>query len=250
MDASIDNLLNTMNSFFLIALPYIALVVCIIGTIWRYRQTKFKVSSLSSQFLEGRTLFWGSVPFHWGILVLFLGHLVGFVFPRGVLLWNSHPVRLIIIEISAFIFALAVLVGLLNLIYRRLTNPKVIVVTNKMDVFILLLLLLLVVSGLWVAYFFRWGSSWFASVITPYLRSIFMLQPDISAVSAFPWVVKLHMISAYFLVMIIPFSRLVHFLVLPLDYIWRPYQQVYWNWNRKDIRKAGSAWADKRPKNN
>ena len=250
MDATIDNLLNTMNSFFLIALPYIALVVCIVGTIWRYRQTKFKVSSLSSQFLEGRTLFWGSVPFHWGILVLFLGHLIGFLFPRGVLLWNSHPARLIIIEISAFIFALAVLVGLLNLIYRRLTNRKVMVVTSKMDIFILLLLLLLVVSGLWIAYFFRWGSSWFASVITPYLRSIFMFQPDIAAVSTFPWIVKLHMISAYVLFMIIPFSRLVHFLVIPLDYIWRPYQQVYWNWNRKNIRDAGTTWAEKRPKNN
>jgi nitrate reductase gamma subunit len=239
-----------MNSFLLIALPYIALFVFVIGTIWRYRSTKFKVSSLSSQFLEGRTLFWGSVPFHLGILVLFLGHLVGFLFPRTVLTWNSQPVRLIIIEISAFIFAITVLIGLINLFYRRLTNPRIKVVTTKMDISILTLLLIQVVTGLWVAYFFRWGSSWFAAVITPYLWSIFTLQPDISAVGAFPWIVKLHIIGAYIIIMIIPFTRLVHLLVPPFDYIWRPYQQVYWNWNRKEIRNVGSAWSSKRPRNN
>ncbi|MCK5400510.1 MAG: respiratory nitrate reductase subunit gamma, partial [Flavobacteriaceae bacterium] len=54
--------MNTLNNFFFIALPYIAFVVFLIGTISRYRSQKFKVSSLSSQFLEGKKLFWGSVP--------------------------------------------------------------------------------------------------------------------------------------------------------------------------------------------
>ncbi|MBK8501848.1 MAG: respiratory nitrate reductase subunit gamma [Saprospiraceae bacterium] len=250
MNAFIDNLLNTTNNFFLIGLPYIALVVCVVGTIWRYRSTKFKVSSLSSQFLEGKTLFWGSVPFHWGILILFCGHLIGVIFPRGVLLWNSHPLRLIIIETSAFIFAIAVLIGLINLLYRRITNPRVRVVTNAMDISILAILLIQVVTGLWIAYFFRWGSSWFASVVTPYLWSILTLQPDISAVSAFPWVIKLHIIGAYVMLIIIPFSRLIHFLVPPLDYIWRPHQLVFWNWSRRKIRDDNSTWSLKRPKNN
>ena len=250
MNVFIDNLLNSLNNFSLIALPYVALIVCIVGSIWRYRSTKFKVSSLSSQFLEGKSLFWGSVPFHWGLLVLFLGHLIGFLFPRSVLLWNSHPVRLVIIEITAFIFGIAVLVGLINLLYRRLTNARVNAVTSKMDIFLLVLLLVQVLTGLWIAYFFRWGSSWFASVVTPYLWSVFKLQPDIAAVSTFPWIVKLHIIGAYLLILIIPFSRLVHFLVVPIDYIWRPYQQVYWNYNRKNVRNPRHTWTEKQPKNN
>lgn len=250
MNVSIDNLLNVLNNFFLIALPYIALAIFIVGSIWRYRSTKFKVSSLSSQFLEGKQLFWGSVPFHIGIIVLFFGHLVGFLFPRGVLAWNSHPVRLLIIEISAFIFGIAVLIGLINLFYRRMSSDRIRVVTSKMDIAILVLLLLQVFSGLWIAYFFRWGSSWFASVVTPYLWSIFTLQPDIVAIAAFPWMVKLHIIGAYVLILIIPFSRLVHFLVPPINYLWRPYQQVYWNWDRKKVRNAGTEWSNQRPKNN
>ena len=245
-----DNFFNALNNFFLIGLPYMALLVFIIGSIWRYTSTKFKFSSLSSQFLEGRQLFWGSVPFHIGILFLFFGHLTAFLLPRTVLLWNGHPARLIILEVTAFIFAIAVLIGIVNLLYRRITNPRISIVTTKMDYAIISLLLLQVVTGLWVAYNFRWGSSWFASVLSPYLWSIFALQPDITAVSAMPWVIKFHIVGAYLTVLLIPFSRLVHFLVPPLDYIWRPYQQVVWYWERKKIRKASTPWSLQRPKNN
>ena len=58
-----ENFFNALNNFFLIALPYIALFVFVIGSIWRYRSNGFKFSSLSSQFLEGRQLFWGQYPF-------------------------------------------------------------------------------------------------------------------------------------------------------------------------------------------
>ena len=245
-----DSFFNALNNFFLVGLPYIALAVFLIGTIWRYTATKFKFTSLSTQFLEGRQLFWGSVPFHMGMLFLVFGHLSAFLISLGVLLWNSHPVRLIVLEVTAFIFAIAVLIGLGNLIYRRLSNPRVAILTSKMDYVILFLLMTQVVTGLWVAYNFRWGSSWFASVLTPYLWSIFRFQPDTGAVSALPWVIKLHIVGAYLIVLLIPFSRLLHFLVVPLDYLWRPYQQVIWYWQRKDIRKSWFPWSVKRPLNN
>lgn len=245
-----ENLFNTLNNFSLIALPYIALFVFVIGSIWRYRSTRFKYSSLSSQFLEGKQLFWGSVPFHIGIIFLFFGHLVAFLIPNGVLAWNSHPIRLLILEITAFIFAIAVLVGIANLLFRRITNPRISVVTSKMDYVIISLLLIQVFSGLWVAYNFRWGSSWFASVLTPYLWSIFELQPDISAVAALPWIVKSHIVGAYLIILLIPFSRLVHFLVPPIDYIWRPHQIVIWYSDKRKVRKPNSPWSTHRPKNN
>ncbi len=244
-----ENLFNALNNFFLIALPYIALFVFVIGSIWRYRNG-FKFSSLSSQFLEGRQLFWGTVPFHIGILFLFLGHLIAFLIPSGVLAWNAHPLRLIILEVTAFIFGVAVLIGIVNLLYRRITNSRIAVVTSKMDYVIIGLLLIQVFSGLWVAYNFRWGSSWFASVLTPYLWSVFALQPDATAVAALPWVVKFHIVGAFLIIMLIPFSRLVHFLVPPIDYLWRPYQQVIWYWNNREVRKPHTPWSLKRPKNN
>ncbi|HET7118444.1 MAG TPA: respiratory nitrate reductase subunit gamma, partial [Hanamia sp.] len=84
--------MDLLNNFLLIALPYLALAIFLIGTIYRYKFRKFQVSSLSSQFLESKQLFWGSVPFHWGILFIFCGHLIAFSIPNAVLAWNSQPV--------------------------------------------------------------------------------------------------------------------------------------------------------------
>jgi hypothetical protein len=140
-----------LDSFTLIGLPYAALVIFLVGTIYRYRATKFSYSSLSSQFLEGRQLFWGTMPFHWGILVLFAGHLAAFLVPKTILAFNSHPVRLLILEVSAFMFGLIVLGGLLILLIRRINTPRLTVVTSRMDLIVAVLLVVEVVIGLSVA---------------------------------------------------------------------------------------------------
>ncbi|HPA22860.1 MAG TPA: respiratory nitrate reductase subunit gamma [Ferruginibacter sp.] len=241
--------MNYIDNFILIVLPYLALATFLIGSIYRYRSRKFQVSSLSSQFLEGRKLFYGSVPFHWGVLFIFCGHLIAFLIPRTVLAWNSQPVRLLILEISAFIFGISMLVGLVNLFIRRYTTPRLYPVTNKMDFVVYVLLILQTFTGLWIAYNFRWGSSWFSTLLSPYLNSIFKLNPDITAVVLLPWTVKLHIAGAFIIIGILPFSRLIHMLVLPLNYIWRPYQQVMWYWDRKKVRNRKTPWSLQRPKN-
>ncbi len=242
--------MDTFNNFFFIAMPYIAFVVFLIGTISRYRMEKFKVSSLSSQFLEGRKLFWGSIPFHWGLIILFFGHLLAFLIPKSILIWNSEPLRLLFLEISSFIAAICVFIGLILLFIRRITDERVKMVTTKMDIFVELLLLFVFFSGMYTAVFFRWGSSWFASVMSPYLKSIFTLSPDIIAISAMPIMFKLHVIGAFLIILMVPFTRMVHFLVYPLNYLWKPYQQVFWNWNKKDVRSPNTPWSLHRPKNN
>lgn len=242
--------MNALNHFLFIAFPYVAMVVFVTGAIARYKSNGFKYSALSSQFLEGKRLFWGSIPFHIGILVVFLGHLLAFLFPKTTLAWNSEPVRLIILEVMAFTFGLSIFIGLVGLFARRLTNDRVRVVTSKMDVFLVLVLLMQVILGLWIALGYRWGSSWFAADLTPYLWSIFKLNPNIEAVSAMPLVIKLHVVGAFLIVFLIPFTRLVHFLVAPFHYIWRPYQQVIWYWDRTKVRDLEAVWTQHRPKNN
>lgn len=242
--------MNLFDNFFFIALPYIALLIFLIGTIQNYRVSKYKISSISSQFLEGRYLFWGSVPFHWGMLFLFFGHLIAFLIPDAVIAWNSHPVRLLILEITAFIFGLSMLVGLVNLLVRRWSNTRIRAFTTKMDIIVEILILSQIALGLWIAYEYRWGSSWFAATLTPYLWSIFKLNPSIDAVSAMPIWIKFHIIGMYLIVLLFPFSRLMHALVAPIDYLWRPYQRVIWNWNRKTIRSPKTKWTMHQPKNN
>jgi nitrate reductase gamma subunit len=242
--------MNLLNNFFFIALPYIAIIVFLVGSVYRYRTKKFTYSSLSSQFLETRRLYWGSLPFHWGIVFLFFGHLIAFTFPQSVLLWNQQPVRLAMLEITAFVFGVMTLLGLINLFYRRIKEPRIRKVTSYMDIILEILLLTQVFLGLWNAFGFRWGSSWFAIVLTPYLYSIFTLNPQTDTVIMLPIVVQLHIIGAFLIVMIIPFTRLVHFLVFPFSYLWRPYQRVIWNWDRKKIRRSKTDWTIHKPTNN
>lgn len=232
------------------AFPYFALFICIVGSIYRYKFLSYKFSSLSSEFLEQRKLFWGTIPFHIGIVLIFLGHLFIFIFPKETLAFNSVPIRLVIIEVGAFILGLSTLFGLIALFIRRLTNPRLSVVTSKMDIFVEAVLLAQIILGLWVAYDYRWGSSWFASVLSPYLVSLVTFNPDITAVSQLPLVIKLHVIGAFLIVLLIPFSRLVHFIVAPFSYIWRPYQKVIWYRSRKRVRNPEEDWGVTRPKNN
>jgi len=240
-----------LNQLLFIALPYAALAVFLIGSIYRYTQKGYKVSSLSSQFLEGRTLFFGSQPFHWGMIFLFFGHLIGFLIPRSVIAWNGDPIRLIILESAALGFAFCTLWGLSVLIYRRLTNKRVQIVTNKMDVVVYIVLLTQVVSGIAVALGSRYGSNWFAAFLSPYLKSIFVFDPQIEGISTVNSIwLKVHVVSAFSIIGIIPFTRFVHFLVFPLDYLWRNYQLVIWNWNRREIRSSRNQSVGEKSKNN
>jgi len=239
--------MNALNTFLFVAFPYAAGIVFLVGVTYRYRQKGFTISSLSSQFLEGKQLFWGSVPFHIGIMAVFLGHLVAFVLPEPTLAWNSQPVRLIILEVSAFVFGLSMLIGLGALMLRRFTNRRVRAVTTPMDVAIELLLLGQVVLGCWIAVGYRWGSSWFAADLSPYLWSLIKLSPETSAVFALPWVIKLHIVGAFAILFMVPFTRLIHFMVAPMHYLVRPYQQVIWNWNPKTIRDPRTPWSKARP---
>ena len=209
--------------------PYLCIVVAVVATVYRYVMDKFSYSSLSSQFLESRQLFWGSITWHYGILGVLAAHLVGFLIPQSILWWNMEPIRLYILETTGFILGLMALGGLIVLVMRRLTNHRVRAVTSPMDATLLLVLLIQVASGVWTAIFFRWGSSWYSAFAVPYLWSILELRPDISLVNNLPAVVQIHILNAFVIILLLPFTRLVHFLSIPIEYVWRPHQVVRWN---------------------
>lgn len=223
----------TIDGLLLQIFPYVAVTLMVVVGIYRNVNDRFTYSSLSSQFLENGKLFWGAVPWHYGIITVLTGHLIGFLIPIGVKAWNGVPVRLYILEITALSFGLMALFGLITLIVRRLSEPRVQVVTTGMDVILLLLLLVQAVTGVWTAMFYRWGSNWFVGAAVPYLYSLFQFNPQIGYVTSLPLVTKIHIYNFWALCAIFPFTRLVHLVSLPFTYVTRPYQQVVWY--RRDI---------------
>jgi len=223
-----------MNDFLLfVVLPYLALAIFLLVTVQRYRQRTFTYSSLSSQFLENRWHFWGSVPFHYGIIGVLSLHAAAFLLPGLVLSWNGSLWRIHVLEVAALALAVMTLVGLLNITLRRLAHPKLRAVTTIGDWVVYVLLLVQVVSGILVASLYGWGSSWFATSLAPWLWSLFRLAPDISYVTGMPFLVKAHIVNAFLLIAVFPFTRLVHILVVPNPYLWRKTQVVLWNMPRK-----------------
>lgn len=219
---------NFLDEFLFVALPYVCLFTFFLMTVYRYRAQSFSYSSLSSQFLENKQHFWAVVPFHYGILVITAGHLIAFLIPQQILAWNSHPMRLFVLEVSALAFGLLTIVGLVGIVVRRYSNTKIRTVTSPTDWILFAMLMLQAVSGVGVALFHPWGSSWFASNMSPYLWSIFKLSPNITYVVAMPLLVKFHIVLAFITIGFFPFTRLVHVLVIPNPYLWRKPQVVRW----------------------
>jgi nitrate reductase gamma subunit len=227
-----------LDLFLFGVLPYLAVVVFLLVTIQRYRQQKFSYSSLSSQLLENRQHFWGTVPFHYGILVVLLGHVFAFLLPRTLLAWNGVPWRLYVLEGTALAFGLLTLFGLVNVIVRRMVDHKTRRITTASDWILYALLAVQVTTGVLVAYLHGWGSSWFAAALSPWLKSLVTLAPDVSGIATLPWLAKTHVVNAWLLIGFFPFTRLVHVLVVPNPYLWRKTQLVVWNREARPAPRA------------
>ncbi len=234
-----------MDAFLFIAFPYVAVTLAVLGGIYRYHTNRrFSYSSLSSQLLEHRKLFWGSVPWHYGIVLILLAHLLAGLFPRVAAMILGGPVRLAVLELTGMSLGLYTLFGLVILIVRRLpTDSAARKVTSTMDGVLLAVLLAQVASGVLIALFNRWGARWYLDTAGPWFWSLVRLHPDMSTVAALPPLAKFHMFDGFVVILLFPFTRLVHIVMFPVYYLWRPYQVVIWN-RRSPGRKVQAEAAE------
>ena len=218
-----------MNTVLFGYMPYVLVVLAIVGVIYRFNTSRFSWSTQSSQFLENRALFFGSFPWHYGIIFVLLGHIIGLITPSSILAWNSVPLRLYIFEVSGLALGLLAFFGLLALVYRRLTNNRVKALTTSWDVLLLIILLIQVATGLGNAILYRWGSNWYVASAVPWMWSVLTLNPNVEYVANLPLITKAHIFNALIFIGLIPFTRLAHiFFINIYKYLWRPYQVVRW----------------------
>ena len=213
--------------------PYVAVALMIGVGIYRYCVDRYSWSSQSSQFLESRVLFWGSIPWHYAILVILLAHFLAFLVPSGWAVVVGNPLRLYLLEVTGLALGVSTLIAVSLLIFRRATNARVSAVTTVIDWLVLVALLVQVATGVYIAFTLRWGSVWYLHTATPWLWSLLKLDPQVHYLAALPTVVKLHAFNAFFILALFPFSRLVHVISVPLSYLGRPYQVVVWYRERR-----------------
>ncbi|MFF3942969.1 respiratory nitrate reductase subunit gamma [Streptomyces phaeofaciens] len=210
-----------------IVLPYVVLAVFVLGHVWRYRYDKFGWTTRSSQLYERRLLRIGSPLFHFGILVVLLGHIGGLVIPES---WTeaagiSEDTYHVSAVVLGTIAGVATVGGLAILIYRRRTVGPVFSATTRNDKAMYVSLTVTIALGLaaTVAANIVGGGYNYRETISPWFRSIFYFQPDPALMSEAPVLFQLHALSALLLFAFWPFTRLVHMLTAPLGYLTRPY---------------------------
>src|SRR3990172_2268940 len=218
-----------IDTVLFVVFPYLCVIIAVGMGIYRYFNDRFSYSSLSSQFVENRALFCGSVPWHYGVIIILTAHLLAFLFPAQWADLIAPQFRLYALEITGLALALVTILGLALLFVRRLRNARAFAVTSRRDGLLVTLRLIQVGLGFWIALVYRWGSDWYLHTAVPWINSLLAFNPQIQYVTALPWVVKLHLLGGFLIILLFPFTRLVHIVTFPITYLWRAYQVVIWN---------------------
>ncbi|MFB7470409.1 respiratory nitrate reductase subunit gamma [Kitasatospora sp. NPDC056184] len=216
-----------MDTFLWGALPYAAAALLVSGLVWRYRYDKFGWTTRSSEIYESRLLNIASPVFHYGILFVLAGHLMGLFVPAS---WtdavglDEHAYHLLSLFAGCAAGFLAV-AGILVLLYRRRRNPAVLRATTRNDKLMYVVLLAAIVLGLVAKLMHSSLDSGYdyRSTIAPWARSLFTLSPDVGRMADVPVAFKVHAVVGLLLFALLPFTRLVHMFSAPVQYLFRPY---------------------------
>ncbi|WOP18986.1 respiratory nitrate reductase subunit gamma [Raineyella sp. LH-20] len=221
--------MSTLDAMLWIAYPYVCLTMLVVGTVWRWRHDKFGWTTRSSELYESRMLRLGSPLFHYGILAVAAGHLLGLVIPKT---WTEaiglhEGAYHLIATLGGGLAGLAAGVGLVLLIVRRRFVHGVFQATTRNDKVMYVLLALPVLLGIVATLLhqvFGSGEGYdYRETISPWLRSLFVLQPRAALMADVPLAFQLHVIAAFLLFAVWPYTRLVHAFSVPLGYPTRPY---------------------------
>ena len=216
-----------MKTFLWGALPYIAAAILVTGLVWRYRYDKFGWTTRSSESYERRILNIASPMFHYGILFVLVGHLMGLFVPSSwtdALGLSERGYNLLSLLAGTAAGVLAV-IGIVMLIYRRRTNAAVFRATTRNDKLMYAVLLAAIIMGL-VAKLSHAGIHEgydYRATIAPWSRSLFTLQPKTGLMAQAPTMFQIHAVVGLLLFALLPFTRLVHMFSAPVQYLFRPY---------------------------
>lgn len=210
--------------------PYLALAVLAVGSVIRFDREPYGWRSGSSQLLRRKQLVAGSVLFHAGVLVIFIGHVGGLLTPIALFdaLGIPHGAKQMLAIIVGGVAGALALTGATLLLHRRLFDPRIRKTSSFSDIMILALLwvqLILGLSTIPVSMNHLDGGEMLKFMA--WAQGIFTFQADASTyVADADLVFRLHLFLGLTILFLFPFTRLVHMLSAPVRYIWRPGYQI------------------------
>ncbi len=210
--------------------PYVALAVLAVGSVIRYDREPYSWRAGSSQLLRRKQLIVGSVLFHAGVLLIFAGHVVGLLTPIAVFdtLGISHGAKQLLAIVAGGFAGVLGIGGATLLIHRRFFDPRVRAASSLADNLIILLLWLQLALGLATIPFSLQHLDGHEMVkFMNWAQGIFTFRAGASdQIADVAPVFKLHLFLGLTILLLFPFTRLVHMLSAPVRYVWRPGYQV------------------------
>jgi nitrate reductase gamma subunit len=220
-----------INIFLFGIYPYLCLAVLLIGSLIRFDREPYTWKSDSSQLLRKRQLRLGSNLFHYGVIIVILGHFAGFLAPHWAVNWALNPTgHQLLAMVVGGIAGLVAIVGLTILLHRRLADPRIRLNSRKWDIAVAMLLWLQLALGLLTVPLsaFHMDGAMFET-LTTYVQGIVTLDGSVSSLMlGVPLVYKLHVVLGFTIFLISPFTRMIHIWsgAGALAYLFRPYQIV------------------------
>ncbi len=203
-------------------LPYITIAFFISGHVYTYLTRRYYWSARSTELLQKRYHIITSNLWHYGIVIVLLGHVVGLAIPASALsvLGMSEKVHEEIAVYLGSVFGALAIVGLVGLLIRDYTLPRVRATLRPSDHVVYILLLLVVGLGVYNTLVVHPD---FENTVAPWLQGVLVLHPDPSLMAGVPLTLQVHIVLSMLLFIAWPFSRLVHVWSFPITYLWRPY---------------------------
>ena len=224
--------------------PYIAIAVLVIGSILRFDREQYTWRTGSSQLLRRKQLMLGSVLFHLGILAIFAGHFVGLLTP--IVVWDffgvSHGFKQMLAIVAGGVAGAACLVGGLLLLHRRVFDPRIRQTSSFGDTAILAILLIQLCLGLATIPLSLGHLDGHEMIkFMSWAQGIFTFNPQSAGfVADVHWIFKAHLTLGLTILLIFPFTRLVHMLSAPVWYLNRRGWQLVRSKRRMPVaRHAG-----------
>ncbi|KAA3630476.1 MAG: respiratory nitrate reductase subunit gamma [Proteobacteria bacterium] len=224
--------MELLHNFIFGVYPYIATTVFLLGSWIRFDNEQYTWKSDSSQLLSKGGMRFASNFFHYGIIGLFLGHIIGLLTPHFVFLalGISDMTHQWIAIIAGTVLGGACLIGAVYLWFRRMTNSRVRSASRWMDINILGWLALTAAAGLLTIptsiQHASGGNPETMLRLAEWVQSILYLHPDPKLVMEVSPVYKFHMFLGMSVFLFLPFTRLVHIWSAPFGYFGRAYQIV------------------------
>lgn len=235
-----------MTTLLWMTLPYVAFTSFGLGHAWRYRHDQFGWTTRSSQLHESRLLRLGSPLFHFGLLAVLSGHVLGLAIPASwtAALGVSEPAYHLLSVSFGTVSGLATVTGLAILLYRRFTVTTVRRATTAGDMVMYLLLSTAIGTGMLntLGNNLIGGGYDYRATVSPWFRSLFTAHPQPELMVGIPISFQIHTLIVLTLLALWPYTRLVHVFSAPLGYLVRPYVVYRSRDVRPGARRYARAW--------